>query len=188
VRRGPAVGLALGGVLVLSACTSEPVLLDAADLPGAEVVEQNRWAGGAPGWTWCADLAPNLYTDSGAVSSGVSFGDAGEAGAVIIDRSADGATAQYFLDRLEAAAAACADSEAVDRGFAIAPLGGLDDGEVGWRTETPDGEWGDYVLIPLDEMRLLAVGFSTFAGEAPVDLDELVTQARQGAQQFLPEG
>lgn len=184
MRRGPALGIALGGVLVLAGCSPEPVLLDATDLPGAEVAEQNRWAGGAPGWTWCADLAPNLYTDGGAVSTGVSFGDAGDAGAVIIDRSTDGATAQYFVEQMEAAAAGCGEAEATGRGFVIEPLSGLDDGEVGWRTRTPDDEWGEYVLVPLDTWRLLAVGVATSEEQPPIALDELVSLARQGAEQF----
>lgn len=185
VRRAPGIVL-LGGVLLLGACSSTPVLLDGSDLDGVEETEQNRPAGGAPGWTWCADLAPNLYTDGSAVSTGLSFGDAGQAGAVIIDRSDDGATADYYLEQMTAAADACATSEPVGRGFAIEPLTGLPDDQLGWRTATDDGEHGEYVLVRLDEWRLLAVGASSFEDTLPVDLHDLVDLAVAGAEQFPP--
>ena len=51
------------------------------------------------------------------------------------------------------------------------------------------GEWGQYVLVRLDDVRVLAVGFSTTQDEAKVDLDDLVERATVGAEQFAaPEG
>lgn len=177
---------ALCAALAITACSNDPVLVDGSGLPGVDVTEQNRSLGSAPGWTWCEELAPNLYTATRAPSTGLAFDDGGEAGAVVIDRSRDGATADYFVERLGEAAARCADSDLVGEGYSIEPLADLPDGQVGWRTGTPDGEWGELVLVPLDRWRVLAAGFATTEEEPPVDRDELVALAEQGAEQFPP--
>lgn len=179
-----------GALLALAGCASTPVLLDEGDVAGAERVIQNARHAVAPGWTWCGDLNPAGYVGADLVGSWLSFGGQTQAGANLIDRSSDGLTAERVLGRFEDDATLCAESAAGSDvpGLSITALDGLDAGAVGWRTETGDGTWGELVLLPLDEWRLLAVGVSTDEERAPVDLDELVTQARQGAQQFLPEG
>jgi hypothetical protein len=175
---------ALGGVLLLSACGSTPVLLDESDFPGVDSATQNSDRALAPGWTWCDGLRSGTYVQAPVVSSSLVFGEQSRAGATIIDRSGDGASAEYLVEQYAQEATLCAESVAVERGNSIEPLSGLAEGEVGWTTRTSDGEWGEYVLIPLDEWRLLAVGFQTSEDEPPVDLDELIERAREGADQL----
>lgn len=43
------------------------------------------------------------------------------------------------------------------------------------------------MVIKLDEWRLLAVGFSTFDPTDPVDMDELIRLAREGAARIEPD-
>ncbi|WP_213284315.1 hypothetical protein [Cellulomonas hominis] len=174
------------GLLVLGGCGSSPVLLEESDFTGVQAEQQNE-AAYAPGWTWCDALRPSSYIDGGAVSSSLTFGDRERAAATIIDGSPDDLPADYMLEQYEAQADSCARSDATTRGYSIEPLTGLGEGEVGWTTRTSDGEWGEYVLIPLDEWRLLAVGFQTSEDEPPVDRAELVEHAREGAEQFPPE-
>jgi hypothetical protein len=178
--------VAAAGALVLAGCGSSPVLLEESDVPGAEAVHQNEDAF-APGWTWCDALRPSRYIDGNAVSSSFSFADRARAAATLIDGASDDLPAEYMLEQYEQQADSCASAEATTRGYSIEPLPGLDDGALGWTTRTSDGEWGEYALIPLDEWRLLAVGFSTFEEEAPVDMDELIEHAREGAEQFPAE-
>jgi hypothetical protein len=176
----------VAGLLVLVGCGSSAVLVQESDVPGVETVHQNEEAY-APGWTWCDALRPSFYIDGGAVSSSFTFGNRERAAATIIDGSSDDLPADYMLEQYEAQADSCARSDATTRGYSIEPLTGLAEGEVGWTTRTSDGEWGEYVLIPLDEWRLLAVGFSTSEQEPPVEMDELIQRAREGAEQFPPE-
>jgi hypothetical protein len=185
---GRRLGALIAGAvaLALAGCASSPVLLDEDDVPGAERVIQNARHAVAPGWTWCSDLNPAGYVGADLVGSWFSFGGDVQAGANIIDRSSDGLTAERIVERFEDDASLCADAAAgtdVD-GRSIEPLVGLDAGAVGWRTETGDGTWGELVLVPLDEWRLLAVGLSTDEDRAPVELDDLVRLARQGAEQL----
>jgi hypothetical protein len=174
------------GLLVLAGCGSSPVMLDEADFDDVQTVHQNEGAF-APGWTWCDALRPSRYIDGGAVSSSLTLGDRERAAATIIDGAPDDLPAEYMLEQYEQQADACASADPTTRCYSIEPLTGLGDGAVGWETHTSDGEWGEYALIPLDEWRLLAVGFSTFEDEAPVDMDELIEHARDGAEQFPAE-
>jgi len=180
-----------GGVLVLalSGCASSPVLLDEGDFSGVERSYQNQRYAVPPGWTWCEDLSPTFLGGGKFAGSWFSFGDPVQAGAALLDRSGDGMTAERLAGRYEDKAELCAEEleRGEGEGRSIEALSGLDAGAVGWRTETMDGEWGEYVLIPLAEWQLLAVGFSTDQKEPPVDLDELVDLAREGAEQF-PRG
>jgi hypothetical protein len=178
---------AVGVALLLSGCGSSPVLLDESDFAGVDSATQNSDRALAPGWTWCDGLRSGIYVQGAVVSSSLVFGEQSRAGATIIDRSADGAMADYLLEQYAQEATLCAGSAAVQQGNSIEPLPGLDDGALGWTTRTSDGEWGEYALIPLDEWRLLAVGFQTFDDEPPVDLDELIEHAREGAEQFPAE-
>ena len=47
---------------------------------------------------------------------------------------------------------------------------------------TPSGV--QYVVLPLDRFRLLAVGTTSTTETPPIDLDDLIAVARQGAKQF----
>lgn len=188
MRAGGTVAAAAGVALLLTGCGADPVLLDRADFPGATSVKQDAWGGSTPGATWCSGLGSAQYAAGGEVSSWLSFGDHGDAGATLIDRSADRASAEHLAGMIAEQATVCAESDAATTGGAsIEPLDGLDDGERGWTTRTPDGEWGQYALVPLDDWRLLAVGFSTTDDEAPVELTDLIDRAREGAEQFPPE-
>lgn len=162
--------------------SGEPVLVDPGEVPGVVEASQNARGGSTPGWTWCDGIGSHLYAPTDAPSTWLSFGSAGDAGAVLMDRHRDGASAEYLIDTITEQAEVCAASSTVARGSSIEPLAGLDDGEVGWRTERADGEWGEYVLVPIDEWRVLAVGFATKEASAPVDLYDLVSIAREGAQ------
>lgn len=169
-------------LVLLAGCSSSPVLVEDSALDGATSVHQDDEKALAPGWTWCDEIAPGLYVRGDVVSSWFGFGERGSAGATVIDRSADGLSAASVLELIEQRAASCAASDLTERGNSIEPLTGLGDGEAGWRTTTADGERGEYVLVPLDDRRLLAVGVATTEDEAPVDLDELVALATRGGE------
>lgn len=164
------------------------MLLDEDDFQGVTETLQSKRYAVAPGWTWCEDLNPTWFSGGKFPVSWFSFGDPVQAGAAVLDRSADGVTAEELAGWFEDKAGLCAEEleRGEEEGRSIEALSGLDAGSVGWRTETIAGEWGEYVLIPLDEWRLLAVGFSTDQQEPPVDLDELVALATEGAEQFPP--
>ena len=172
----------LGATVLLSGCASEPVLLDGDDVDGVVSTTQNDGGALAPGWTWCDDLRPGLYTGADVVSSFLTFEDESRAGATIIDLSEDTRSVDYLLEQYEAGADLCAEN--VAEGYSIEPVTGLDGGALGWTTRRSDGEWGRYVLVPLDDVRLLAVGFSTTGEEPPVELSELVDLAEAGAERF----
>ncbi|GIG36926.1 hypothetical protein Cpa01nite_23070 [Cellulomonas pakistanensis] len=186
VARARATGLvaALAAVVGLGGCAGDPVLLDRAAFDDVEDASHDTWTGNVPGPTWCDSMAPGGYTIAHSPGTVLSFGERGLAGAVVVDRSSDGIPAERVLAFIEEQADVCTDSSVRARGHDIEPLTDLDEGEVGWSTRRNDGEWGEYVLVPLDEWRLLAVGFSTFADEAPVDRDVLVAEAVEGAGQF----
>lgn len=184
-RRTAAAAVALGAGLALAGCTtSSSTLLDASDVEGVERATHDEDGAWAPGWTWCDDLNPYRYVEGGELhTSLLSFGGGAGAGATIIDGSSDGVTADYLLETIEARAGLCAENEtALDRGYAIEPLSGLDAGVVGWRTEASDGEHGEFALVRLDDRRLLAVGWVSDGPEAPVELGELIRLAREGAE------
>jgi hypothetical protein len=93
--------------------------------------------------------------------------------------------ADVLIDRMEQDAALCAQTagEHPDNHQSIEPLTGLGDGAVGWRTRDLDVR-GEYVVIPLPDGRLLAVGSTTTADDAPIDVRDLLALAAQGAEQF----
>lgn len=177
-------GTVLAAAVLLAACSSTPVLLDGADFEGVESTTQDDGGALAPGWTWCDDLRPGLYTGASVTSSFLTFDDESRVGATVIDLSEDARSSDDVLERYAAAADRCAEADAAARGYAIEPVAGLDQGESGWTTRRSDGEWGQYVLVRLDNARVLAVGFSTTQDDAPVDLDDLVDRATAGAEQF----
>lgn len=182
--RAAVVGVVLA--LALAGCgSSSPVLLDKSDFEGVEEVVYDE--GGAQGWTWCDDLsASNLLGYDGA-TTWLSFGAYNQAGATLVDGWAPGLSADFNLERIKYSAEQCADGDAPSLGYTIEELTDLDEDAVGWRTESSDGEWGEYVVIKLDDWRVLAVGFSTREPTAPVEIGELVRLAREGASQFEPD-
>ena len=196
VIAGIGAGLAVaGGALAFVLLRPGPVLLDADDFPGVERAYQNERSA-PPGWTSC-DLSVSGWVRQGGPDTELIFGQGQRAGAAIgVEPGPLSGGAAEEIAYLERTAAICADSEKTERGFSIEPLTGLDDGAVGWRTKQEgyvrgDQEvsvWGEYVVIPLDEHRLLAVGFETDQEEPPVDMDRLVELAKQGAEQFPAAG
>jgi hypothetical protein len=184
-----ALGAVLGVTLALAGCTASPTLLDESDFEGIQVVEQNKGESLAFGWTWCNALRPRTFPSTRVTANSFfAFDQYVYLGATIIDNRDSDRTADELLDRFDAYAEMCATSDAVTiHGYSIEPLTGLSEGEEGWRTRTTDGEWGEYVVIKLDDWRLLAVGFTTNQDEPPVDIDELMRLAREGAAEFEPD-
>lgn len=183
-RRAALLVVGVAVVAALGACADDPVLLDGDDFPGVQGTTQNTRSGNVPGPTWCDGIAADTFAAPSSPGTVLDFGAQGSAGAVIIDRSGDGIGSDYVLAKLQEQADLCGDSDAASEGSTIEPLPGLAEGAVGWTTRRSDGEWGEYVLVPLDESRLLAVGFSTTQDDAPVDLDDLVDRATAGAERF----
>lgn len=171
----------LGSIALLAGgCGTDPVLLDDAAL-GAVSTRQNPLGWNTPGWTWCSGLAPD---DLPSVSTALGFGSRGTAGASIIDPGSGVLSGAYLLDRMAERGERCVATADRARDRGIEPLTDLTEGAVGWRTHAADGTWGEYVLLPVDGDRVLAVGFVTSDDEAPVDLDELVELARAGVDRF----
>lgn len=183
---GAALTIALVVVLVVvlvRACRTEsPHLLNASDFEGVDEVVHDE---GVPrAWTWCRSLdASDLFGHDGAASR-LSFGDGGLAGATLVDGWTVGVPADHNLEHIKDSAERCADGEGPSM---IEELTDLDEDAVGWRTESSGGEWGEYVVIKLDDWRVLAVGFSTREPTAPVEIGELVQLAREGAAKFEPD-
>ena len=183
MRRGwPAV---LGGVFLLGACASSPVLLDERDFDDVTLVEQNSRYSIAPGWTWCEEMSPNLYMGDPVQGTWLELDGGPAVGATLLDRSGRGQSADDLVAAITAQADQCVlSSETIGSGRLIEPLDGLEDGASGWRTRDPDGVWGEYVVVPLDGSRVLAYGFATDRDDAPVDLDDLRDLAVAGAERF----
>lgn len=182
-REGALLGTAL---VLLAGCSSSPVLLSEDDVTDVTVAEQNTDLAIAPGWTFCDEISPNVYLRAPVVGTWFELADGSTVGATVLDRRADGLSADLVLEQLEAAADQCAlESETYPgSGQTIEPLDDLDDSALGWRTQTADGTWGEYVVLPLDESRVLAVGFTTEQDDPPVELSELVDLAAAGAERF----
>ncbi len=186
-RRGPiaiGAGVAAGvlaATLAVLLLRPDPVLIDPADLPDVVSSHQGERAW-PPGWTWC-DLSVARWVRQGDPVSTFTFSDDTLAAAVIADGRPRWTT-EEIASTLDDAATRCAGSDKPAQGYSIEPLNGLDDGELGWRTSTPDGDWGEYVVIPLDDVRVLTVGFSTWEDDPPVTIEELVAHAKEGAEQF----
>jgi hypothetical protein len=193
---GAGAGLAVaGGALAFLLLRPGPVLLAPEDFPGVVSAHQNGRSA-PPGWTNC-DLSISGWVRPGGPDTELIFGPGQRAGAAIgVEPSPLSGGSAGEIAYLERTADTCADSEKTEHGFSIEPLPGLDDGAVGWRTKEEGyvrgGQegylWGEYVVIPLDEHRLLAVGFQTDQEEPPVDMDRLVELAKQGAEQFPATG
>ena len=172
-------------VAPLVACASPSVLVDEADLDGVQSAEQNTEHAIAPGWTWCSAISPNVNMRAPYTGSRFELEDGTSVGATILDRRAEGLTARAMLQDVVDAADQCAlEARPDDLGTAIEPLDGLQQDTRGWRTVDPEGRWGEYVVEPLDEWRLLAYGFVTRADRAPVDLDDLRDLAVAGAERL----
>lgn len=173
------------GAVTLGACSAPPVLLDAGDFEDVTIAEQNTSYSIAPGWTWCDEMSPNLYMGDPVQGTWLEVDGGPSVGATLLDRSERGQSADDVVATVISKADQCVlSSETIGSGRAIEPLEGLESGAFGWRTEDPDGVWGEFVIVPLDETRVLAYGFATDRGDAPVDLDHLGDLARAGAERF----
>lgn len=190
VIAGIGAGLAvLGGTFAFVLVRPGPVLLDPEDFPGVTRTDQNA-QNSPPGWTAC-DLSVGDWLSDEGPDTALEFGEDQRAGAAIaVQPSSSTRDVPEMIDYLSGLAEMCAAGNSATSGrFSIEPLSGLAPGEVGWRTRYEDPlRWGEYVVIPLDEHRLLAVGFETDQEEPPVDMDRLVELAKQGAEQFPAAG
>lgn len=179
-RVGVVATLALG--LALSGCTRpDPTLLDPGDVDGVVEATHDADEATAPGWTWCSPLDPYAYFRL-TPTSRLRFDGRASAGATIVDRTADGFSADYLLATFEEKAQLCEDGLNAADGDTIGPLTGLGADTVGWRTETADGRQGELALIRLDDARLLVVGVETDQAELPISLADLMRLAREGAE------
>lgn len=179
--------LALGVSAALAGCAGSQGLLDGDDFDGlVKIVQDDDVI--LPGATWCG-LYVDVWAEGPWHMSTLMFDDGTWAAAMIVDRTADGESAAETMQRIDEDAARCPeDTWAVQEGHSIEPLDGLAEGELGWRTREANGRWGEYVLVPLDEWRFLAVGFETDQEQPPVDMDELVSRAKEGAARFPNDG
>jgi hypothetical protein len=173
------------GVLLLGGCSTTPVLLDEDDFEDVTIVEQNTRYSLAPGWTWCEEMSPNLYTSEPVQGTWLEVDGGPSVGATLLDRSGRGQSAEDVVADITAQADQCVlSSRTIGSGRFIEPLDGLEAGAAGWRTEDPDGVWGEFVVVPLDGTRVLAYGFATDRVDPPVDLDDLRDLAVAGAERF----
>ncbi|QZN86020.1 hypothetical protein [Cellulomonas sp. C5510] len=106
-------------------------------------------------------------------------------GATILDLSGRRIDAGEQIDQFVSSAELC--STLIEAGEAISGIDAGDSRVVAWRTQDSDGHWGEFAVMPLDDARVLAVGFETDGDDAPADLDDLIRLAEQGARQF-PSG
>lgn len=191
-RRAPALTTtALVAVLAaaLAGCTSPSTLLDAADFDGVVESAHDEDGAFAPGWTWCTELNPYAYVVGASPTSLLTFAGRTQVGATIVDRSGEGLSAEAVLGLVEERASRCAQNDtATGSGYVIEPLTGLDDDAVGWRTETGEGEHGEFAVLTLDSSHLLAVGWATDQPEPPLELDELIRLAREGVDRVGLDG
>ncbi|GIG36925.1 hypothetical protein [Cellulomonas pakistanensis] len=174
-------------VTSLAACSSPPVLLDEGAVDDVASAEQNTEFAIAPGWTWCSAISPSGTMREPYTGSRFELDDGSSVGATVLDRRAEGLTSAKLLGDLVADADQCTLEARPDGlGTSIEPLTDLEQDAHGWRTRDPEGRWGEYVVVPLDEWRVLAYGFVTRSEEPPVDLDELGELAREGAERLAP--
>ena len=187
MRRGaPLASLPLA---LLAACAADPVLLSPNDLDGVAVqVEQNSADALAPGWTWCSFLSPGVNSSPPVRGSRFSLEGGAQVGASVLDRRDEGWSSDRLVERIESQADQCALEASDSLGTSIEPLDGLATGARGWRTADPEGRWGEYVVVKLDEWRVLAYGFATDDADPPVDLDDLGDLARTGSERFPLDG
>lgn len=181
-----ALVLTLGIGAVLAGCDASPTLLDDSDFTEAVDVTHGRNVN-PPGWTWCS-LNLDVW-QNGSAGSALNFDDSAWAAATIVDGTLLPArprpSAEIMREASETAWACDATAEDIaDTNVVIEPLDGLAEGAIGWRTRVVGGKWGEYVMVPLDPWRLLVVGFETDQEQPPVDMDELVSLAIEGAVQF----
>lgn len=179
----PLVGL----VALVSACSSSPVVLSEDDFDDVTIVEQNTEYAIAPGWTWCRQLSPLDLMEEPVQGTWLEIGGGPAVGATILDGSSGGEDADDLLEAFRSAADQCVlSARSIGTGRSIEPVEGLGTGVSGWRTEDRDGNRGEFAVLPLDDRRVLAVGFTTDREEPPADLAGLIELAKQGAEQFPP--
>lgn len=180
VCRALTTAFALG--LVLAGCSDpEPTLLDEDDFGDVVTAVHNSDDAVTRGQLWCSPLDPRVYYRT-APTSRLKL-ESGSVGATIVDQSdSSGSTADEFMDSFGDSAALCADGLGALDGDTIEPISGLGEDGVGWRTETGEGYQGEIAFIKLDDARLLVVGIETDQAELPIELDELIRLAREGAE------
>ena len=184
--RGVRRWLALPVVALLAGCSSSPVVLSEGDFSDVTIVEQNSRFSIAPGWTWCQQLSPLGLMESPVSGTWLEIGGGPAVGATILDRSDRGDDADDLLEEFRSAGEQCAVSaRSIGTGRVIEPLDTGRPGVSAWRTADRNGMRGEFAVMPLDDARVLAVGFVTDQEDPPADLDDLIRLAEQGARQVL---
>lgn len=172
-------------MVVLAGCSSSPVLLPADEFDDVTIVEQNTTYAIAPGWTWCRTMSPVEYGGDPEQGTWLQIDGGPSVGATVLDQSGLGQDASDLIAELVADADQCTLSAAtIGSGRSIEPLDGQGDGAAAWRTEDPNGVWGEFAVLPLDDTRVLAVGFQTDRDEPPAELADLIALAVEGAERF----
>ena len=172
--------------LLVTACSSEPTLLDADALPDVEKTSDG--SEGVPGTGWCDELA---YLESaklsnaadGTVGEQYSISGGDQVGATVFVPGGSYPDAGSMLSAVEEVVAECsADAENGDYGDATSePISGLPDGAVGFTftsTSSSPVEVGSVAFAEADDGRLVGVGVThSGSGEASVDVADLLTTA-----------
>lgn len=174
--------VAVSVMVVLAGCSSAPVLLPEDEFDDVTIVEQNTKYSIAPGWTWCQVMSPGLYVGDPVHGTWLEIDGRPSVGATVLDRSGFGQDASDLVAEFVVHADQCAlEGREIGVGRSVEPLEGLGQGVTAWRTEDPNGVWGEFAVLPLDDTRVLAVGFQTDRDEAPAELEDLISLARQRA-------
>ncbi|MGY0386616.1 hypothetical protein ACWZJV_06575 [Nocardioides sp. WG-D5] len=176
--------------MLITACGSDPTLLDTDALP--EVEKTSDGSQGVPGTGWCDELA---YLESAKLSNAAD-GTAGEqyslkggdqVGATVFVPGGNYPDAASMLSAIEEVVADCtADAENGDYGDATSePISGLPDGAVGFTftsTSSSPVEVGSVAFAETDDGRLVGVGVThSGSGEASVDVADLLSTALERA-------
>ena len=176
----------IGVFTLISGCTgSQRVVLPEADFEDVTAVHQNTRSSIAPGWTWCDGLSPVYRMQAPERGTSLELGGEATVGATILDLSSRGIDADAQIDQFVSSADLC--STLVEVGQTISSIDAADSRVVAWRTRDSGGHWGEFAVMPLDDARVLAVGFVTDQEDPPADLDDLIRLAEQGARQVLGE-
>ena len=174
--------VAVSVMVVLAGCSSAPVLLPEDEFDDVTIVEHDTKYSIAPGWTWCRAMSPVEYGGDPDRGTWLEIDGGPSVGATVLDQSGIGEDSAGLVAEFVADADQCTLSAAtIGTGRSIEPLDGQGDGVTAWRTEDPNGVWGEFAVLPLDDTRVLAVGFQTDRDEAPAELEDLISLARQRA-------
>ncbi len=193
VTHGRSVPVALGALLtvgLLSGCGPEPRLLDDADFDGVLSSSHDEYGGVAPGWVRCRHLDPSggLVTGPHAPSSWLWFDGGARAGATLLGTTSPHWSMEIYLEGIDRTVENCATRDATPftGSLDIEPLTTIEGVDRAWRMQSEDGEWGEYAVVVLSPDQVLLGGFTTRADEPPVDLQDLLDHARDGAARIAP--